>query len=88
MPRTPPPGNSTFDGPATYRIVVGGVLDESWTDRLSGMVIKVSEGGGHSPRTMLCGPIRDQAQLNGLLESLYGLHLPILSVEQVENDEE
>lgn len=87
MPRTPLPGNDTFDGPATYRIVVGGVLDESWTDRLSGMVITADENGGHRARTTLLGRIRDQAQLNDLLESLYCLHLPILAVEQV-NDED
>ena len=39
-----------------------------------------------SPHTTLFGPLRDQAQLNGVLETLYSLHLPILSVEKVDED--
>lgn len=34
-----------------------------------------------NPRTLLSGPIRDQAELMGLLNTLYELHLTILSVE-------
>jgi hypothetical protein len=33
--------------------------------------------------TSLVGPIRDQAQLNGVLDTLYNLHLTILKVERV-----
>ena len=44
----------------------------------------IREGG--ASHTALVGPIRDQAELNGVLEILCGLHLPILKVEKVEND--
>ena len=75
-----------FGGPATYRIVVKGELGEQWSDRLAGMVISVSRREAGSPRSTLFGPLRDQAQLNGVLETLYGLHLPILRVEKVDED--
>ena len=32
-----------FGGPATYRIVVKGALDDHWSDRLAGMAISVAE---------------------------------------------
>jgi hypothetical protein len=75
-----------FGGPATYRIVVKGELGDEWTDRLAGMAISVSRTEAKSPHSTLFGPLRDQAQLNGVLETLYGLHLPILRVEKVEED--
>ena len=76
-----------FGGPATYRIVVQGSLSKDWSDRLAGMVITTAERPEQRPHTTLTGPIRDQAELSGVLESLYGLHLPILRVEKVENEE-
>ena len=36
--------------------------------------------------TTLTGRLRDQAELTGLLNSLYDLHLPILSVENLDAD--
>lgn len=74
-----------FCGPASYRIIVQGALSEDWQDRLAGMEITVLHRGEKRPQTTLLGPIRDQAELNGVIETLYGLHLPILKVETVEN---
>ena len=56
--------------PATYRIEVEGDLDESLSERLGGMRITV-------------GRVRDQAELTGVMNSLYELHLPILSVQNL-----
>jgi hypothetical protein len=75
-----------FGGPATYRIVVKGELGPDWSDRLGGLAVTRTEQTGNSPHTVLVGRIRDQAELNGVLETLYSLHLPILRVEQVEED--
>ena len=75
-----------FAGPASYRIVVQGALSAEWSDRLGGLAITASREGPVS-RTTLVGLIRDQAALAGVLETLYGLHLPILRVEQVEVNE-
>jgi hypothetical protein len=38
--------------------------------------------------TTLTGRLKDQAELSGVLNSLYELHLPILAVSIVESDDE
>ena len=75
-----------FGGPGTYRIVVQGALSEEWSDRLAGLSITVVTRAGSSPRSHLTGPIRDQAELRGVLESLYELHLSILEVERIRGE--
>jgi hypothetical protein len=72
--------------PATYRIEVDGHLDESWSNRLAGMRITTRKRADQTAVTTLIGRLRDQAQLSGVLNSLYGLHLSILKVKVV-NDE-
>lgn len=73
-----------FAGPATYRIVVQGVLSDHWRDRVAGLTITTTRPPDQAPRTTLVGRIRDQAELNGVLDTLYGLHLPIIVVETVD----
>ena len=81
------PTNIEFSVPAKYRIVVQGDLSAKWSDRLAGLAITSTSREGAAPHTTLVGVIRDQAALAGVLEILYGLHLPILRVEQVEDTE-
>jgi hypothetical protein len=69
--------------PATYRIEVEGVLDERWSDRFGGLRINTRKRADQSTVTTLTGRVRDQAELSGLLVSLYDLHLPILSVDKI-----
>jgi hypothetical protein len=82
-----------FDGkhlklwtPATYRIEVEGVLDEIWADNLAGMRISLRKRADQSTVTTLTGRLRDQAELSGVLNGLYELHLPILSVKILSED--
>jgi hypothetical protein len=70
-----------LDMPATYRIRVQGILNESWSDRLGGVTITTSEAEDDAPVTILSGRLLDQAALLGVLNALYDLHLPLLSVE-------
>lgn len=72
--------------PATYRIEVEGHLAESWSDQLAGMRINTRSRSDQTAMTTLVGRLRDQAELLGVLNSLYGRHLSILRVEVV-NDE-
>lgn len=74
-----------FAGPATYQVVVQGELDASWSDRLASMSITGETGAKGQKRTTLVGSIRDQAELSGVLETLYGLHLSIIKVEQIDD---
>jgi hypothetical protein len=72
-----------FYAPGTYRIQIGGYLERSWSGRLGGMDITWSDAEGENPVTTLCGRLLDQAALLGVLNALYGLHLPLLSVERL-----
>jgi hypothetical protein len=82
------PKDVEFGGPAVYRIVVQGTLAEDWADRLAGLRVTTSHRGDRAPHTTLVGPIRDQAELNGVLETLYGLHMTILRVETIDDQGE
>ena len=72
--------NFNFNTPAIYRIHVKGVLSSDWTHKLAGMQITTSSKN----ETLLVGKLADQAALAGVLEILYNLHLPVLSVECME----
>ena len=72
--------------PATYRIEVDGYLNESWSDRLSGMRITTRNRADQTSVTTLIGRLRDQAELSGVLNSLYDLHQSILKVEVVNSE--
>jgi hypothetical protein len=74
-----------FHTPATYRIRVKGHLKDSWSDRLGGMAIDVTEQAEGAREITLVGQLADQAALLGVLNTIYGLHLPLLSVEYVGN---
>ncbi len=46
------------------------------------------EGGTEDPQTVLVGRLADQSSLSGVLNTLYDLHLPVLSAECLGNGEE
>jgi hypothetical protein len=73
-----------FDKPATYQISVQGRIDSSWSDRLEGMAICLVTTKASSPITTLTGEVSDQAALVGVLDTLYELHLPLLSVKRLD----
>ncbi len=75
----------TFDRPGNYRIRVEGALNESWSERLGGMYITQNIRGDQKMVATLVGLMRDQAELVGVLTTLYELHLPLLSVEYLDD---
>lgn len=70
-----------FTKPARYCICVKGFLDESWSSRLSGMQIRNHVPSKIVPATEITGEVRDQTELLGVLNNLYEMHLPLISVE-------
>ena len=84
MPRSRSFKGLKLETPSTYRIRVQGRLDETWTDRLGGMAITSTTTEEKLPVTLLVGPLIDQAALSGVLNTLYELHLPLLSVENLD----
>jgi hypothetical protein len=75
-----------MDGPAIYRIRVQGRLDARMSDRIGGMQITEVREAGKGPETILVGRLVDQASLTGIMNSLYELHMPVLSAECVDAD--
>jgi hypothetical protein len=71
----------TFDRPARYRIRVKGRIKHNWSNRLEGMAIQVEAAESGAPVCTLVGELLDQAALSGVLNTLYTLHLPVVSVE-------
>ncbi len=67
--------------PATYCLRLQGVLDKSWSEQMSGMTISVTGAEEGAPVTTLTGRLVDQAALLGVLNSVYNLGMPLLSVE-------
>jgi hypothetical protein len=71
-------------GPAIYQIHVQGRLDASLSDRIGGMQITTIRGANGAQETIMVGRLVDQAALCGILNSLYELHLPLITVECVD----
>ncbi len=77
-------------GPAprggVYRISVEGRLDADWSDWFSGMTVAEGIARDGTPVTTLCGPIRDQAALRGILARLWDLNLTVVALARVESE--
>ena len=73
----------TLDGPARYRILVKGSIPVNWSDRMDGMSIQQAAADDGGLVTILEGELADQAALAGVINTLYELHLPIISVGHV-----
>lgn len=85
MPSSGTGENLNYNSTASYRICVKGYLDESWSERFNGMAIDNMATGNINPLTALVGTLGDQNALNGVLNSLYELHLPLVSVELLDD---
>ena len=66
-------------GGGFFEIRVRGHLDGKWSDWLEGLEVQLLENG----ETVLSGTLVDQAALMGVLNTLNGLNLTLLSVSQV-----
>lgn len=70
----------THDSPVNYRIEVQGNLS-SWVGRLGELQISIRTDERLGTVTTLTGHISDQAELLGILNTIYELHLTVLSVQ-------
>ncbi len=74
--------DSVMDKSATYFIQVEGTLAPDWSERLGGMHIE-TEYEDTKAVTTLTGRLVDEAALLGVLNALYGMRLPLLTVKKV-----
>ena len=67
-----------------YQIIIGGLIDEAWSNWLSNLEISWSPSG----TTELCGEVADQAALHGLLQRIRDLGLTLIAVKPIEECQE
>jgi hypothetical protein len=77
----PPLSHLHFDSPARYEIRVSGHIAPRWADYLQGMSIDYAVHQGRPTISVLRGELPDQAALAGVLNMLYEMHMPVLSVQ-------
>ena len=75
-----------FSTPGQYRVEVHGQLGPEWSDRFGSMQVISPLPGGGDGVTILQGPVSDQAELSGILNTLYELHLSLLSVHRLKDE--
>ena len=71
-----------FAGPGRYRIEIHGRFGSDWSKRLGRM--QICAGETEDRGTILEGLVDDQAELAGILNSLYELHLTLISVQRID----
>jgi hypothetical protein len=71
----------TMAGPAEYRVRVQGVVERSWVDQSTRMKVSYRNVGRADAVTVLTGDVLDQAELIGLLNHLYSLGAPLVSIQ-------
>jgi hypothetical protein len=63
-------------GKALYEICVRGQLDSQWSTWFEGLTLTPLDNG----KTLITGPVQDQAALHGILTKIRDLGLQLLSV--------
>jgi hypothetical protein len=71
----------TLDQPALYRIEIQGRLGGEYAGWMGEATIEEKEGP--NPATAIVARVADQAELYGILQALYSLGLPLLSLLRV-----
>ena len=75
---------SGFTLPATYCIKVKGVIDERYAGYFGDMVISTKRNTKGRISSILTGKLKDQSELMGVMNALYSLHLPIVSIKTLD----
>ena len=73
-----------FKGPAIYCIKIKGVIDQRYAGYFGDMIISTDKKEEGQTTSKLTGKIKDQADLMGVLNALYNLHLPIVSIQTLD----
>ena len=77
-----------FKGSAIYCIKIRGVIDQRYAGHFGDMIISTEKKDEGQTTSKLTGKIKDQAELMGVLNALYNLHLPIVSIQTLDEKSE
>jgi hypothetical protein len=78
--------NPNFSGQGVYEIKVKGHIDEAWSSWFEDMAITTGFAEDGNPVTTFTGLIVDQAALHGVIAKIRDIHMPLISVNQVDMD--
>lgn len=71
----------TLDQPARYYVEVQGHINGEYGRWLEGTTVEVIKANGVTTALVVC--VADQAELHGILQALYALGLPLLSLTRL-----
>ena len=74
----------SLSGRGEYEIKVKGHLDEQWSSWFEDLTITTGFSEDGTPITTFTGPLVDQAALHGVLARIRDIHMPLISVTQIE----
>lgn len=72
-----------FTAPGHYRIEVEGHLQPEWFGRFGAMRVLSPPAAVDRAVTILQGPVSDQAQLIGILNTLHELHMSLIAITYI-----
>ena len=75
-----------FKGSAIYCLKIRGVIDQRYAGHFGDMIISTEKKDEGQTTSKLTGKIKDQAEMMGVLNALYGLHLPIVSIQTLDEE--
>ena len=78
-----PPSHQITSNPLTYQITIRGALTENYADWFNGMLVNLENERVTNPQTILTCRVRDQSELNGILNWLHNMNLTLLEVKAV-----
>lgn len=70
--------------PGTYKIVVSGPISPALSKSLAGMSVSETTDDLGQMQTILVGRLQDQAELAGVMNTLFEMQLPIISTTCLE----
>jgi len=76
--------NPNYSGQGVYEIKVKGHIGETWSSWFEDMAITTGFDEDRNPVTTFTGLIVDQAALHGVIAKIRDIHMPLISVNQVD----
>ncbi len=74
----------SIDQPGSYCIRVSGILSERWAGYFEELTLSAEKDASGNPLIVLTGLLPDQAAVQGVLQKLYNLGFPLISVEKID----
>ena len=72
--------------PAKYQIKIQGIQNDTWSDWIDDLEIKVIRQDEETTITVLTGVVKDQAGLHGLLNRIRDLNIPLISIQYLKKE--